>query len=51
MKRYRNIKLIDEEGKDLDEYMREIQERRKQEAKAVEVSSVQEEYTVENSRN
>ena len=48
MKRYRNIKLFDSESQDLDEYMQEILERRKQEAEAVvEVETVREENTVE----
>jgi DNA-directed RNA polymerase subunit beta' len=34
MKRYRNVKLYDEDSQDLDEYMQEILERRKQEAEA-----------------
>jgi DNA-directed RNA polymerase subunit beta' len=48
MKRYRNIKLYDEDSQDLDEYMQEILERRKQEAEAVaETEVVQEGHTVE----
>jgi len=49
MKRYRNIKLYDEDSQDLDEYMQEILERRKQEAEAIaEAENVrQEELTVE----
>lgn len=49
MKRYRNIKLFDDQSQDLDEYMQEILERRKQEAEAIaETENVQEEYnTVE----
>jgi len=35
MKRYRNIKLFDNDGQNLDEYMQEILDRRKQEAEAV----------------
>jgi len=35
MKRYRNIKLFDEDSQDLDEYMQEILERRKLEAEAI----------------
>jgi DNA-directed RNA polymerase subunit beta' len=50
MKRYRNIKLFDDESQDLDEYMREILERRKQEAAAISgTEGAQEEYTVEES--
>jgi DNA-directed RNA polymerase subunit beta' len=46
MKRYRNIKLFDDESQDLDEYMQEILDRRKQEAEALaETEAVQEEYT------
>jgi len=48
MKRYRNIKLFDDESQDLDEYMQEILDRRKQEAEAIaEAETVQEEYTVD----
>jgi DNA-directed RNA polymerase subunit beta' len=48
MKRYRNIKLFDDESQDLDEYMQEILERRKQEAEAEAVAeNVQEEYTTD----
>lgn len=49
MKRYRNIKLYDDESQDLDEYVKEILDKRKQEAEAIaEASNVlQEEYTVE----
>ena len=49
MKRYRNIKLFDEDGQNLDEYMQEILDRRKQEAEAIAEAAnvVQEEYTVE----
>jgi len=51
MKFYRNIKLFDDESQDLDEYMREILDKRKQEEEAlkalVETANVQEEYTVE----
>jgi DNA-directed RNA polymerase subunit beta' len=50
MKRYRNIKLFDEDNQDLDEDMQEILERRKQEAEAEAVTeNVQEEYNVEDS--
>jgi DNA-directed RNA polymerase subunit beta' len=45
MKRYRDIKLFDEDIQDLDEYMREILEKRKQEAEALaEADANQEEY-------
>ncbi|MCL2277222.1 MAG: DNA-directed RNA polymerase subunit beta' [Treponema sp.] len=48
MKRYRNIKLFDEDSQDLDEYMQEILDRRKQEAEAsAEILNAQEEYAVE----
>jgi DNA-directed RNA polymerase subunit beta' len=52
MKRYRDVKLFDSESKeDLDEYMQEILEKRKQEEEAVralaEAGNTQEEYTVE----
>jgi len=48
MKRYRNIKLFDDETQDLDEYMQEILERRKQEAEEVAVTDVnQEEFSAE----
>ncbi|MCL2800585.1 MAG: DNA-directed RNA polymerase subunit beta' [Treponema sp.] len=50
MKRYRNIKLFDDESQDLDEYMQEILERRKQEAEILsEAENAQEEVTVEES--
>ena len=50
MKRYRNIKLFDDESQDLDEYMQEILDRRKQEAEAsAEIANAQEEYPVEES--
>ncbi|MDR0323399.1 MAG: DNA-directed RNA polymerase subunit beta' [Treponema sp.] len=50
MKRYRNIKLFDEDSRDLDEYMQEIIDRRKQEAEVVvEAERTQEEYTAEES--
>jgi len=52
MKRYRNIKLYDEDSQDLDEYMQEILDRRKQEAEALaEAENAPEEYTVEDSDN
>jgi len=52
MKRYRNIKLFDDESQDLDEYMHEILERRKLEAEAIaEAESVQEETVMEESED
>jgi len=52
MKRYRNIKLFDEDSQDLDEYMHEILDRRKQEAEALaEAEVTQEEYTVEDTED
>ena len=52
MKRYRNIKLFDDESQDLDEYMQEILERRKQEAEAIaEAENAQEEFTAEESED
>jgi len=55
MKRYRNIKLFDDESQDLDEYMQEIIERRKQEEAeanaAAENNNTQEEYTTEESED
>jgi DNA-directed RNA polymerase subunit beta' len=52
MKRYRNIKLFDDESQDLDEYMREILEKRKLEAEAItEVENTQEEYSPEDSED
>jgi len=48
MKRYRNIKLFDDESQDLDEYMQEILDRRKQESEAIaNAENAQEEYNVE----
>ena len=47
MKRYRNIKLFDEESQDLDEFMQEILEKRRQDAEVMSESILQEEYTVE----
>jgi len=48
MKRYRNIKLFDDESQDLDEYMQEILERRKLEAEEIaEAENAPEEVTVE----
>ncbi|MCL2209574.1 MAG: DNA-directed RNA polymerase subunit beta' [Treponema sp.] len=50
MKRYRNIKLFDEDSQDLDEYMQEILDRRKQEAEAlVEAEVTQTEYVHDDS--
>jgi DNA-directed RNA polymerase subunit beta' len=53
MKRYRNIKLFDEDSSDLDEYMREILDRRKQEMEEAlaEAKVAQEEYTVEDTED
>jgi len=56
MKRYRNIKLFDEDSQDLDEYMQEILERRKQEAEAEALAeaaaeSAQEEFTADDSED
>jgi DNA-directed RNA polymerase subunit beta' len=53
MKRYRNIKLFDEESQDLDEYMHEILERRKQELEEAlaEAKVAQEEYIVEDAED
>ncbi|MCL2243431.1 MAG: DNA-directed RNA polymerase subunit beta' [Treponema sp.] len=48
MKRYRNIKLFDEDSQDLDEYMHEILDRRKQEA---EEALVEAENTIEDYSN
>ncbi|MCL1959468.1 MAG: DNA-directed RNA polymerase subunit beta' [Spirochaetes bacterium] len=48
MKRYRKIKLFDDESQDLDKYMEEILDRRKQEAEEVAVTETnQEEFTAE----
>jgi DNA-directed RNA polymerase subunit beta' len=48
MKRYQNVKLFDEDSQDLDEYMQEILDRRKQEAEEIaNLENTQEEYTVE----
>jgi len=49
MKRYRNIKLFDDESQDLDEYMQEILDRRKQEAEIESVMDNVQEYNVEDS--
>jgi DNA-directed RNA polymerase subunit beta' len=52
MKRYRNIKLFDEDSQDLDKYMQEILDKRKQDAEALaEVEVVQEEITVEDTED
>jgi DNA-directed RNA polymerase subunit beta' len=48
MKRYRNIKLYDDEGQNLDEYMQEILDRRKQEAEAIlEAANVTQNFSAE----
>jgi len=49
IKRYRNIKLFDEESQDLDEYMHEILDKRRQEAEAQAEAAVAqpEEFPVE----
>jgi DNA-directed RNA polymerase subunit beta' len=50
MKRYRDVKLFDEDSQDLDEYMKEILEKRRlEEAAAVERSGEEEEFVVEES--
>jgi DNA-directed RNA polymerase subunit beta' len=50
MKRYRNVKLFDEDSQDLDEYMKEILEKRRlEEAAAVERAGEDEEFVVEES--
>jgi DNA-directed RNA polymerase subunit beta' len=46
MKRYRDVKLYDEESQDLDEYMHEILEKRKLEAEAM-AEAVEAEFTAE----
>jgi len=52
MKRYRNIKLFDEDSQDLDEYMQEILEKRKQEAEALAEKDVpQEEFITEDTED
>ncbi|MCL2758767.1 MAG: DNA-directed RNA polymerase subunit beta' [Treponema sp.] len=51
MKRYRNIKLFDDESQDLDEYMQEILDRRKQEAEAIAEAESTQEYVVEESED
>jgi DNA-directed RNA polymerase subunit beta' len=48
MKRYRNIKLYDEESQDLDVYMQEILDRRKQEeVESIEAGDIMREYAIE----
>jgi len=47
MKRYRDIKLFDEDSQDLDLYMQEILERRRLEAAAVAEGGTEEEFFVE----
>ncbi|MDR2303405.1 MAG: DNA-directed RNA polymerase subunit beta' [Treponema sp.] len=48
MKRYRNVKLFDEDSQDLDEYMKEILEKRRlEEAATVERAGEEEEFVVE----
>jgi DNA-directed RNA polymerase subunit beta' len=48
MKRYRNIKLYDEESQDLDVYMQEILERRKlEEVESTETGDIMREFAVE----
>jgi len=51
MKRYRNIKLFDDEGQNLDEQMQEVLDRRKQEAEAIAeaANAVPDEYPVDDS--
>jgi DNA-directed RNA polymerase subunit beta' len=51
MKRYRNVKLFDDESQDLDEYMQEILERRKQEAELAEVGVPQNDNVVEDAED
>jgi DNA-directed RNA polymerase subunit beta' len=53
MKRYRNVKLFDEDSQDLDEYMHEILDKRRQEAEEQAEAAVtqQEEYTVEDTED
>jgi DNA-directed RNA polymerase subunit beta' len=52
MKRYRNIKLFDDESQDLDEYVKDILEKRKQEAEAIaEAANMQEEFPVEDTED
>jgi DNA-directed RNA polymerase subunit beta' len=46
MKRYRNVKLFDEDSRDLDEYMNEILERRKLE-KVAEAEAGPEDFSTE----
>jgi DNA-directed RNA polymerase subunit beta' len=48
MKRYRNIKLYDDESQDLDVYMQEILDRRKlEEAESIDAGDIMREYAVE----
>jgi DNA-directed RNA polymerase subunit beta' len=48
MKRYRNIKLYDEESQDLDVYMQEILDRRKlEEVESVEAGDIMREFAIE----
>jgi len=47
MKRYRDVKLFDEDSQDLDVYMQEILEKRKQESEEALAETVFEEYTPE----
>jgi DNA-directed RNA polymerase subunit beta' len=48
MKRYRNIKLFDDESQDLDVYMQEILDRRKlEEIESVESGDIMREFAVE----
>jgi DNA-directed RNA polymerase subunit beta' len=49
MKRYRGVKLFDEDSQDLDQYMQEILEKRKLEAAAAAESSQAEETAMEES--
>jgi DNA-directed RNA polymerase subunit beta' len=50
MKRYRNIKLYDDESQDLDVYMQEILERRKQEeVESIEAGDIMREFAIEES--
>jgi DNA-directed RNA polymerase subunit beta' len=50
MKRYRNIKLYDDESQDLDVYMQEILERRKlEEEESIEAGDIMREFAIEES--
>jgi DNA-directed RNA polymerase subunit beta' len=51
MKRYRDIKLFDEESQDLDVYMHEILEKRKLEAAAMAEEAAEAEFTAEETEN